>query len=209
MSSATRKLVRLDPARANEAAHTLTRAFMNDPLQVYTFPDPVQRAELSVPHFEAVVRYGLLAGHVWVTPGEIQAVGVWWSPEHTAIRQDLLEVTGFARLPEVIGVDAFARYLGVIEAMERLHKRDQPTPDWYALVLGVDPSCQGRGLGKALLEAVFDLADAQQAPCYLETMQPDNVRFYTSNGFRRLAEGVEPVSRLRYWTFARTPRSAN
>lgn len=53
MTEAPRQLVKLDPARTLEAARTLARAFMNDPLQTYTFPDPAQRAERSVPHFES------------------------------------------------------------------------------------------------------------------------------------------------------------
>lgn len=207
MSNLSREMVRLDPSRAREAAEVLTRAFMRDPLQSHTFPDPFERAEMSIPHFEAVIRYGLLAGHVWVTTGGIDAVGVWLGPEHIEFRSELLEESGFTNLPAVIGSGAFHRFMGVIEHLETLHKRDVPEPHWYAMVLGVDPSKQGQGLGRQLLRTVFDLADAAHTPCYLETTQPANVHFYTANGFRVLIDDVEPASGLRYWTFARDPLS--
>jgi GNAT superfamily N-acetyltransferase len=205
MTEPSRRLVKLDPARTMEAARTLARAFMNDPLQTYTFPDPAQRAEISVPHFESMVRYGLLAGDVWVTEGSIDGVGIWLPPEHRQYREELFEEAGFGRLPEVMGEEAFSRFMTVIEHLEELHKRDVPEPHWCVMVLGVDPLHQGKGLGRLLLRACCRLADAQQVPCYLETAQPANVGFYTSHGFRVLVEGTEPVSGLRYWTFLRAP----
>ncbi len=52
---------------------------------------------------------------------------------------------------------------------------------------------------------MFEIARTQGVPCYLETAQPANVRFYTGNGFQLLVEGVEPKSGLHYWTFKREP----
>lgn len=205
MTSMQRKLVKLHPARAREAAETLARAFMNDPLQAYTFPDLVERAELGVILFEAVVRYALLAGDVWVTEGNIDAVGVWRPPEEMEYRPEIDEASGFSRLPETIGADPFHRFMSVIEHLEVLHRRDMPAPHWYAMVLGVDPASQGRGLGRLVLSTVFDIADAQRVPCYLETAHPANVGFYTRAGFQLLVEGVEPQAGLRYWTFRRDP----
>lgn len=205
MMQAPRRIVKLDPARTLEAARTLARAFMNDPLQTYTFPDPVQRAEISVPHFESMVRYGLLAGEVWATEGGIDGVGIWLPPDHRQYREELFEEVGFNRLPEEMGEEAFSRFMTVIDHLEKLHKRDAPGPHWYVMVLGVDPLHQGKGLGRLLLQAACDAAAADRVPCYLETAQPANVGFYTRNGFRVLVEGTEPVSGLRYWTFLREP----
>jgi hypothetical protein len=44
-------------------------------------------------------------------------------------------------------------------------------------------------------------ADAEGLPCYLETFLDTNVPFYKRNGFDLIAEGVEPTSKCRYWTF--------
>lgn len=205
MGEQARQFVKLDMAGSREAAKTLASAFMNDPLQTYAFPDPAIRLDRSVAHFESMVRYGLLAGEVWVTDGNIDAVGIWLPPEHREYREELFDKAGFNRLPESMGEEAFGRFMEVVEHLETLHKRDVPMPHWYGMVLGVEPSRQGQGLGRLLLRTMFGMADEQGVPCYLETAQPANVRFYTGNGFRVLLEGVEPKSGLRYWTFMRDP----
>jgi hypothetical protein len=47
------------------AAKALTNAFFEDPLQQYVFPDEAERKERSIPHFSAVLQYGLLFGEVY------------------------------------------------------------------------------------------------------------------------------------------------
>jgi hypothetical protein len=49
------------------ASQSLSRAFMNDPLQKYVFPDADERSQKSPAHFEAILRYGYLFGEVYTT----------------------------------------------------------------------------------------------------------------------------------------------
>jgi ribosomal protein S18 acetylase RimI-like enzyme len=63
---------------------------------------------------------------------------------------------------------------------EQQHPRDR---HWYLVVLGVRPDAQGRGVGRALVEAGLGLVDADGAECYLETSDPANVVFYERFGF--------------------------
>jgi predicted N-acetyltransferase YhbS len=76
----------------------------------------------------------------------------------------------------------------------------------FLAVLGVDPELQGQGIGGALLQPVLDRADQHELPCYLETVEPSNLPFYSRHGFGVLDEGVEPTSDLRYWTLLRSPQ---
>jgi len=199
-----RRIVRLPPSRIEDASRLLARAFFNDPLQRYTFPDPVQRAELSVPHFEAITRYGHLAGEVWVTEGSLDGVAIWCGPG-TQPNEVLLEEAGIMQLPDVIGHGPSARFSQVIDHVDLLHHRDVPEPHWSLMVIGVDPDCHGQGIGSALLEPVLAKADESKLCCYLETCQPRNVPFYRKHGFEVLVEGVEPLSKLQFWTFLRRP----
>jgi GNAT superfamily N-acetyltransferase len=75
------------------------------------------------------------------------------------------------------------------------------------MILGVDPAEQGRGIGRMLLEHIFDRADATGAACYLETTQPKNVSFYQNSGLEVVEHGPEPTSGLAYWTLRRPPRA--
>ena len=196
-------IIRLDESRVDEASHVLARAFYDDPLQTYVFPDPAQRAALSPAHFAPLIRYGLLAGDVWTTPGVVAGVSIWWPPEHITMSDEALERSGFNALPDTIGQDAFERFMNMLDHIEPFHRRDMPRPHWYAMVIGVDPSMKGQGVGSRLVAKTLQQADANGVPCYLETCQPSNVAFYQKNGFDVLLTGTESTSGLRYWTFQR------
>lgn len=196
------RVVPLTAERVEEAAAALTRAFHDDPLQSYTFPEPDERRRRSPAHFEALLRFGLLAGDVLM--GEAAGSGaVVLIPPDAAFTTEMMEASGLTRLPEAIGADASARFSGVIDFAEAVHHLEMPDPHWYVMVLGVAPEFQGLGYGRALLQPVFDRARAGGVPCYLETTQPKNVRFYEHLGFRVIADSAEPGSGLRLWAFRR------
>ena len=195
----------LDESQVAEASHVLSRAFHDDPLQTYVFPDPAQRAALSPAHFAPLIRYGLLAGEVWTTAGAVRGVSVWWPPAHTKMNVDALERSGFNALPSAIGEHPYQRFMSVLDYVETFHRRDVQGPHWYAMVIGVDPAVKGQGVGSALVTQPLLRADAEGVPCYLETCQSSNVSFYRKHGFEVLVEGIEPSSGLRYWTFKREP----
>jgi ribosomal-protein-alanine N-acetyltransferase len=54
--------------------------------------------------------------------------------------------------------------------------------------IGVDPAFQGQGIGKAMLEALLDRADALHAPVFLE-VRTDNtpaITLYEKHGFAQI-----------------------
>lgn len=201
------RLVPLEETRLLKAARMLARAFHEDPLQKYAFPDETERRRRSVTQFEALLRYGMLAGEVWVTAGEVAAAGIWRPPGAGEPDGAAAETSGLARLPELVGVEEMTRFSTLADHLDERRREDIGAPHWYAMVLGVEPAMQGLGLGSGLLEAILPRADAAGAPCYLETCNPRNVGFYRRHGFRVLREGREPKSGLDYWTFLREPRS--
>ncbi|MDQ3418909.1 MAG: GNAT family N-acetyltransferase, partial [Acidobacteriota bacterium] len=50
------------------------------------------------------------------------------------------------------------------------------------MVVGIEPTAQGLGLGRALLAPILEEARRDRLPCYLETAQPNNVPFYEHLG---------------------------
>ena len=195
-----RPVVHLPASRLDEAAQALAAAFMDDPLQTYTFPDADERRRLSPPHFAALLRYGLMAGQV-LTSAEPGGGACVWIPPDAAPTDEMFVASGLARLDDLLGVEAARRFGSVIEFIEPFHKAAMPEPHWYVMVVGVAPAFQGQGFGRALLQPMLDRADTEDVPCYLETTQPKNVTFYQRLGFRVLHEVVEPSSGLRIWTF--------
>lgn len=81
--------------------------------------------------------------------------------------------------------------LALLSAVEKHHPRE---PHWYLPVLGVDPICQGEGIGSALLLHRITLCDRAGEPMYLETQKPENVPYYERFGFKVQREVAVPKS---------------
>ena len=202
-------VVHLKGEDLGRAAASLARAFQDDPLQTYVFPDPAERAARSPAHFAPLLEYGLRFGTVLTTAGEPRGAAVWLPPGRTQITDDRATEAGLDKLPELLGVEAATRFFAALSAVEPYHKTDVPVDHWYVLVVGVEPTAQGRGLGRALLAPILQQADRDGLPCYLETAQPGNVGFYQHLGFRILRDIADEGSGLRLWTFRRdTPATA-
>ena len=199
-------IVHLSDARVSEAVEALTLAFMTDPLQTYTFPDADERRRLSPAHFGAILRFGLLAGHV-LTAAEPGAGAVVWLPPGSEATPEMAEASGLSRLSDAIGEGAADRFGAAIEFAEARHRTNISRPHWYVMVVGVAPAFQGLGYGRALLQPMLEQADRDGVPTYLETAQPTNVSFYQRLGFEVLDEMIEPRSGLTLWTFRRDPPS--
>ena len=187
-------------AAIRSAAATLKKAFMQDPLQSYIFPDAEERSLRSDDHFAAVIRYGILFGEVYCTDG-MEGTVVWLPPGGTEVTPEKAEQGGLADLPALIGEEATGRFFTVMDHLDPFHKEDIQDPHWYTMVIGVDPEFAGRGFGRSLMETVMNNAEKNRYPIYLETAEPSNVQFYQNLGFRVLRETIEPVSQLPLWTF--------
>ena len=183
-----------------QAAKTLTHAFMDDPLQTYVFPDLEERSKGSIPHFSAILQYGNLFGDVYTTPA-FEGAAVWLRPGETIVTPEKAEKGGLAELPQTIGEGPFTRFIGVLDYADQFHKQDMTEPHWYTMVVGVDPSCQGKGVGSALLTPILHEARGSNIPVYLETAQPKNIKFYQHLGFNLIREVIEPHSGIQIWTF--------
>jgi GNAT superfamily N-acetyltransferase len=203
--SVERSVVPLSESQIPGASRLLGRAFQNDSLAAYMFPDPGEKKELLPIHFEAIVRYGFLAEKAWTTAGN-EGVVICQPPGHVEMDAEAMAKSGIMNLGARVGQGAADRFENVTKHMEPLRFRDAGSRHWYVMVLGVDPSKKGTGVGSTLLKHVSSLADLEQVPTYLETGQPENVLFYRNNGFTVVVADIEPASGLRFWTLKREPR---
>ncbi len=83
-----------------------------------------------------------------------------------------------------------------------------PGPHWYVQLLGVRPDAQGKGLSRAVLRPVFEAADRDRVPVYLETATEPNVAIYQKLGFT-LRGHRELTGGLPNWELVREPRAHN
>jgi len=198
-------IIKLTEPLIPAAAATLARAFHDDPLMQYTIPDPVERARLLPGVYARMIRFGVLAGEVYATAGEIDGVALWLPPNAKWTRENI-EASGMHQIGALIGDEAYQRYREVVGREWQARERDMTGSCWYLFLLGVEPNCQRRGLGGALMRPVLERADAARQPCYLETENQRNVAFYLKQGFETIVNGEEAGSSgVRFWTFRRDP----
>jgi GNAT superfamily N-acetyltransferase len=178
---------------------SLARAFYEDPVFQWLFPDAGKRLGQSRRYFEGRARIllrqdetytidGGVASAMWARPGE------WHDPPVEVLRQFVALVPALGR-----------RMPRSLAGLREIEERHPESPHWYLSVLGTDPQRQGEGLGSALLKPVLDECDRLEIPAYLETGTERNVAFYTRHGFR-VSERIELPGGPPMWLMWRDPR---
>lgn len=179
------------------AATVLARAFHDDPVTAYITPEPEQRLPVMSTFMIPILRSGLEHGHVFALQDPPRAVTIW----HT-IDNDRAEMPepDLSSVLSVIDEPGQERLLTVLGEMAELHARLMPQPHVYLAFLAVDPEHQGQGLGSTLLAPILDYSRSHGLPCYLETMNPINLPFYTRHGFRVVHDSRLTNSTVTMWT---------
>ncbi len=198
--STTRAPVR--GARAGEAraiAEALTRAFHDDPVQRFLFPEERAYQRRGRRNFELLAGRILRIGAVHVTDG-LEGAALWLPPGADLTAGIAGAIFGL-RSAFAMG-PAVPRGSRLLQELARLHPHE---PHWYLPVLGTVPDHQGRGHGSALLAPVLARCDETGVPAYLESSKAKNVPFYQRHGFEvvgslRVAGGPE------LWPMLRVPR---
>jgi ribosomal protein S18 acetylase RimI-like enzyme len=187
------------------AGEVFSRAFFDDPLLCYAWPDPAMRREKLPVFQEAVCRLGYLAGHAYTTAPRVEGAVLWMPPGHGGFTPEQLEMSGVNHAVAIWGEEAWGRFVAHFAHLDELHQRDMPAPHWYLWGIAVDPARQGQGVGSRLLQPILGRADATGLPCYTETDNPRNVAFYRRHGFEVVVEGDDPNGGPHYWTMRRQP----
>jgi GNAT superfamily N-acetyltransferase len=192
-----------DPAEYDRLAAVLTRAFLDDPVIEWFFPEPSERPRRVGRFFrEIVLGLGLSAQSEISTTDDQGAVAVWAPPGQWRVsvgRQLRL-------LPRYVSI-ASMRWapsrLVTFNKIEGHHPKGPP--HWYLPTLGTDPTRQGHGLGSALLEDRLARCDTEGLPVYLESSKESNVPFYERHGFA-VTETFDLPDGPRLWLMWRDPR---
>lgn len=184
-------------------ARTLARAFVDDPVFAWLQPDPAKRAATLPGFFGAMARHHFLAGggvEIASPESGVGAAAMWDPPGRATLPREQI-----AMLPAV--VRAFRGRLGVARALSEEMKAHHPEePHWYLAMIGSDPQVRGGGFGAALMRSRLDRCDAEGAPAYLESSNPDNIPYYLRFGFDVVGEIAMPGGGPPLVPMWRTPR---
>ncbi|MDW3216596.1 MAG: GNAT family N-acetyltransferase [Ilumatobacteraceae bacterium] len=164
-----RRATELDISRI---ARTASRAFVDDPVMRWLVPDDEEYERDHRLLFGNIARRWLATDSLWCTD-DVAAVAGWIPPGRPEVDPEgIVQVEH----PEW----RLARFAALGEAMGA---NTPPEPHWYLNMLATHPDWQRQGMGGALMRVVFEIADAEGLPCYLETETEVNVAYYRRHGF--------------------------
>ena len=170
-------------ATVAEVRTLLARAFVDDPLMVWFFPDDESRLQACAALFGLFAEHYEATGRVDVRRRDhLAGVAMWrmpdGDPEHPSRPESLPTTSGL--MTALIGAE---RAAVVGRAFAPVAEMRPPAPHAYLHFLAVDPDLQGRGVGGRVLEPGLTAAWGAGLVACLETMNPDNIPFYESHGF--------------------------
>jgi GNAT superfamily N-acetyltransferase len=152
----------------------ITLAFSSDPMTRWAFPDPATYLKVMPQVARAFGGNGFAHGTAHLSGGGA-AAAMWLPPGVQPDHERLTALTG-----EHAPKEQQADMDRVFAQMETYHPSE---PCWYLPLIGVDPTCQGRGYGSALLRYALEQCDRDGMPAYLESSNPRNIPLYQRHGF--------------------------
>jgi GNAT superfamily N-acetyltransferase len=204
------EITKLRASKLDEAAALLVRAFFDYPVWTWLEPDEAKRRTLMPWFMRASLSYGVISGETYVAGDPLLGVAMWEPPGKVdADLEDDPErdrKTGWDEFPQRMGAEATARFDAMIETQRPVRERvSRGQPVWYLPWVGVEPSAQRNGVGRALLEDMFARTDASGMSCMLETEKQANVPYYELHGFVVAEAGTLPLGGPSFWTMRRDP----
>jgi ribosomal protein S18 acetylase RimI-like enzyme len=190
-------------ADVREAAGVMTRAFHDDPVMAWIFPDEQMRRRRLLSFFATAIRGNARQGNteVVVMNGQVLSCAIWLAPG--TWRPPLWRQV--VALPSVI-VRLRSRLLVASATFGALLAVHPDRPHWYLSGIGSDPPVQGSGAGGALMRSRLARCDAAREAAYLESSKESNVPFYERHGFRVTRELTVPAGGPTFWLMWREPQ---
>jgi ribosomal protein S18 acetylase RimI-like enzyme len=191
-------------ADVRRLAATMARAFDDDPLMMWIFPDAVMRRRRLPLLFAVLLRRFYLAGRATdlVADGDQILGGAMWAPPDQwpppAWRQ-LVAVPGMIR---ALG----SRLPAAGETSSAIARHHPGGTHWYLSGIGTEPARQRTGVGGLLLTSRLSRCDATGMTAYLESSKWSNVGYYERFGFAVTGEIQVPGGGPTLWPMTRLPR---
>lgn len=201
---AVRPLTALSSAELAEATGMLAHAFDDGPLFSLAFPHAETRRKILPILFATVLKDAVRYGRVEVAHnGKIVGMIVWYPPG----RYPMSGMRILRQLPDYLRMLA-ASPLGLMKlsrAQSVLNRCRPAEPHCHGYFLG---GRQGEHVGSVLIKRLFNAADENGWPVYLETQAPRSTKLYARLGFKMREDGIETLpGGPPTWTMWREPRT--
>ncbi|MET9891216.1 GNAT family N-acetyltransferase [Streptomyces sp. NPDC006465] len=184
----------------------LDKAFQDDPVSNWVFPDPAHRRATHPRLMAAFTDVVLAEGRVDLAE-DGSACALWLSlpdGDHgDATEGDGEDEDGPAQLraavdPDNERVELIGRLTADVHPVGRAHA--------YLWMIGVAPERQGEGLGSALIGSVLERCDSEGLAAYLEASNDRSRALYERLGFVLTGRPLDLPDGPRMWPMWRDPR---
>lgn len=196
----TGRVRRVTASEIPELAGALGRAFADDPMHSWFFPDrPTRPSKLARLFAEVLLADAVAYGSAHTTD-ERDGAAIWFPPgkgQPSVIDQLRL-------LPLMVRL-AGRRLPRILAGLSFMESRQPSEPHWHLPILGVEPGRQGRGLGGALMQPILDRCDRDGHGAYLEATSSRSRDLYLRHGFAVLEEVALPGGGPLLWRMWRGP----
>lgn len=179
----------------SQVAASLARAFYDDPVCSFAYPNDATRLRRLEVFFATQARALWKQREIHVT-GHSSSAAIWARPgEWKMSTLGLLKGIVPATLRTRPRLSALRGYLGT----DALHPDE---PHWYLEALGTVPARQGKGDGARVLAPVLRQCDEEGVPVWTWSSNERNLAFYYRQGFEVLdklefAPGGPPIFPIR------------
>ena len=196
-------LFRLTKEHIKQACKVSGRAFQDDPVTKYMFPDEIERREKVLYGFVPIYKHGIRDGEVYATSENLEGIAVWIPPKkvHQSI-WSMMRHGGFHAMRKT-GFKAMKKGMPIYKYLDPAHKRLAPFDHWYLQSIAVEPEEQGKGYGSSLLRAMITKIDNEGLPIYLETNTEKNMLYYEKFGFEVVEHIIIPKTEIPIWCMLR------
>lgn len=177
----------------------LGRAFEDDPVAEFLFPDPATRVARMASFYRGVVSDTSRHGR-FLTEPKLRGGALWQAPSPPKPGAFRAFLNGMRMTLSLREAMPRAQDLGAV-VMEA-HPRE---PHWYLAILGTDPDHQGSGIGSALIQPILKHCDETSSPAYLESSKESNIPFYQRHGFE-VTRDLPVASGPTLWAMWREPQ---
>lgn len=183
------------PGDLPQIALTATRAFADDPVMRWLFPDDDDYHDLNRRLVQHLAKRWHATDSLWCTDDNVAMAG-WVPPGRPEV--------DVGEWPQIDHPEWRIERFGLLGAAMAEHT--PPEPHWYLNMLATHPDWQRLGLGAALMKATFERADHEGVPCYLETESDENVAYYRHHGFDVRSEWQVGTDGPHMWGMSRPAR---
>ena len=207
MASSLNGLIRLSKSDISPAVDMLTRAFWEDTLSVYLFPNQEVRTKLLPILMKFRLKQGLQFGEVYTTSSKFEGLALWKHSDR--VDNTLWEILRIAGLGPIMamGRRRITQMLKIDKFVSQRRMKYAVAPYMHLGPVAVDPEHQGKGYASKLVRPMLDQLDQLGLPCYLEAQSESNVAIYEHYGFEVLAKGTVPDSDIPHWDMMRLPQN--